>query len=90
MYDFDQFVDRRGTTSIKWNFQNSFGQQNGLLSFWIADTDFPTAPAVVDALKSAASTLCSAMPPPFPPPSKPFRAGGNAATAGSPIPIGCS
>ena len=31
MYDFDQFVDRRGTTSIKWNFQNSFGQQNGLL-----------------------------------------------------------
>ena len=51
MYDFNQFVDRRGTTSIKWNFQNSFGQQNGLLPFWIADTDFPTAPAVVDALK---------------------------------------
>ena len=51
MYDFDQFVDRRGTTSIKWNFQNSFDQQNGLLPFWIADTDFPTAPAVVDALK---------------------------------------
>ena len=71
MYAFDQFVDRRGTTSIKRNFQNSFGQQNGLLSFWIAATDFPT-------------------PPPFPPPSKPFRAGGSAATAGSPIPIGCS
>lgn len=51
MYDFDQFVDRRGTTSIKWNFQNSFGQPDGLLPFWIADTDFPTVPAVVDALK---------------------------------------
>lgn len=51
MYDFDQFVDRRGTTSIKWNFQNSFGQQDGLLPFWIADTDFPTVPAVLDALR---------------------------------------
>lgn len=51
MYDFDQAVDRRGTTSIKWNFQNSFGQQDGLLPFWIADTDFPTVPEVIEALK---------------------------------------
>lgn len=52
MFDFDQAVDRRGTTSIKWNFQNSFGQQNGLLPFWIADTDFPTVPEVIEALKA--------------------------------------
>ena len=65
MYDFDKVVDRRGTSSIKWNFQNSFGQQSGLLPYWIADTDFATA---------------------FTPPS---RAGGTAATAGSPRPTGC-
>lgn len=50
MYDFDKVVDRRGTSSIKWNFQNSFGQQSGLLPYWIADTDFATAPEVVQAL----------------------------------------
>ena len=37
--------------SIKWNFQNSFGQQSGLLPYWIADTDFATAPEVVQALQ---------------------------------------
>ena len=51
MYDFDKVVDRRGTSSIKWNFQNSFGQQSGLLPYWIADTDFATAPEVVQALQ---------------------------------------
>ena len=52
MYDFDKVVDRRGTSSIKWNFQNSFGQQSGLLPYWIADTDFATAPEVVQALQT--------------------------------------
>ena len=51
MYDFDKVVDRRGTSSIKWNFQNSFGQQSGLLPFWIADTDFATVPEIQEALK---------------------------------------
>ena len=40
MYDFDKAIDRRGTTSIKWNKQYAFGQKDGLLPFWIADTDF--------------------------------------------------
>lgn len=52
MYDFDKVIDRRGTSSIKWNFQNSFGQQSGLLPFWIADTDFATVPEIVEALKA--------------------------------------
>lgn len=50
-FDFDHFIDRRGTTSIKWNFQDDFGQKDGLLPFWIADTDFATVPEVVEALK---------------------------------------
>ena len=36
MYDFDKVVDRRGTSSIKWNFQDDFGQHDGLLPYWIA------------------------------------------------------
>lgn len=51
MYDFDKVIDRHGTGSIKWEFQNSFGQQTGLLPFWIADTDFRTVPEVIEAIK---------------------------------------
>ena len=51
MYDFDQVVDRKGTSSIKWNFQDSFGQHDGLLPFWIADTDFATEPEIMRAIQ---------------------------------------
>ncbi|MGN0332714.1 MAG: MalY/PatB family protein [Lachnospiraceae bacterium] len=51
MYDFDKVVDRRGTSSIKWNVQYDFGQKDGLLPFWIADTDFAVEPKIVEALK---------------------------------------
>lgn len=49
---FDQIVDRRGTSCIKWDFQGAYGQQNGLLPFWIADMDLPTVPAVMEAVKT--------------------------------------
>lgn len=55
MYDFDKVVDRHGTSSIKWNFQNSFGQQSGLLPFWIADTDFATVPEITEAIQKRCS-----------------------------------
>ena len=51
MYDFDTLIDRRGTTSIKYNKQRSFGVKDGLLPFWIADMDFATVPAVTEALE---------------------------------------
>ena len=52
MIDFDKTVDRRGTTSIKWNFLDDFQKYDGeMLPFWIADTDFPTVPEVVEALR---------------------------------------
>ena len=50
MYDFDKAIDRRGTTSIKWNKQYAFGQKDGLLPFWIADTDFASVPEILDAI----------------------------------------
>lgn len=51
MYDFDKVVDRRGTSSIKWNVQWDFGQKDGLLPFWIADTDFAAEPKILEAMK---------------------------------------
>lgn len=51
MYDFDKVVERRGTSSIKWNVQYDFGQKDGLLPFWIADTDFASEPKILEAMK---------------------------------------
>lgn len=53
-YDFDQFVERRGTNSAKWDsVERVFGEED-LLPMWVADSDWPTAPAVVRAIKERA------------------------------------
>lgn len=57
MYDFDKVVDRRGTSSIKWNFQEGFGQHDGLLPYWIADTDLQRFRKWCRHSRSAATTL---------------------------------
>ncbi len=44
-YDFDALIDRRGTQSLKWD----VGE--GELPMWVADMDFPTAPAIRAALQ---------------------------------------
>lgn len=52
MYDFDTVIDRSDSTSIKWNEQYDFhGKANGLIPFWIADTDFPVANEIIEAFK---------------------------------------
>ncbi|MEO1103093.1 MAG: PatB family C-S lyase [Pseudomonadota bacterium] len=45
-FDFDTPVDRRDTGSTKWS---RYGAD--VLPLWVADMDFPLAPAIVDALK---------------------------------------
>jgi cysteine-S-conjugate beta-lyase len=52
MYNFDKVVDRIGTGSIKWDIHEMFGVPNGLLPFWIADTDFETLPEIIQAINS--------------------------------------
>src|SRR5512142_1759091 len=46
-FDFDHPPDRRGTDSVKW------GRYAGrdVLPLWVADMDFPSPPAVVEALR---------------------------------------
>lgn len=45
-YDFDEIILRRGTNSYKWD-----SAQEDVLPMWVADMDFRTAPAVVEALR---------------------------------------
>ncbi|ANT60415.1 aminotransferase [Salipiger sp. CCB-MM3] len=51
---FNQPIDRRGTGSAKWDLMEKlFGvpQEDGL-AMWTADSDYPTAPCVRDALQA--------------------------------------
>lgn len=48
--DFDRVVDRRNTNSLKW------GVAEHELPMWVADMDFPTAPAVRDAIAAKVAT----------------------------------
>lgn len=45
-YDFDKTTDRRATNSYKWD-----SAPEGVLPMWVADMDFRTAPAIIDALQ---------------------------------------
>lgn len=48
-YDFDKITERRGTYSLKWDVKD------GELPMWVADMDFPTAPAVRRRIKERAA-----------------------------------
>lgn len=45
-YDFDKTIDRRATNSYKWD-----SAPEGVLPMWVADMDFRTEPAIIDALQ---------------------------------------
>lgn len=45
-YDFDRVIDRRGTSSFKWD-----NTDPDVLPLWVADMDFAVAPAITDALR---------------------------------------
>lgn len=46
-YNFDEIIPRRQTNSYKWD----AAKEEGVLPMWVADMDFRTAPAVVEALR---------------------------------------
>lgn len=49
-YDFDTPVERHGTDCLKFDNSEKRGRSADLLSLWVADMDFPTAPEVVQAI----------------------------------------
>ncbi|MBR6913219.1 MAG: pyridoxal phosphate-dependent aminotransferase [Treponema sp.] len=50
-YDFNKITDRRNTSAIKYDLATVRGKPADVLSLWVADMDFPTAPAILDALQ---------------------------------------
>lgn len=51
MFDFDTPVNRHGTDSVKWD----EWPDKEVLPLWVADMDFRTAPAIVEALEARAA-----------------------------------
>lgn len=49
-YDFDTVIDRRGTSSIKYDCLTDIWGRDDLTPLWVADMDFPTAPFVREAI----------------------------------------
>lgn len=54
-YDFAKSINRRGTNSYKWdNLEDLFGEKD-ILPLWVADMDFSSPPAVVEAVVKRAA-----------------------------------
>lgn len=51
-----QYVDRRGTNSLKWDAQKGIFGEEGLLALWVADMDFRVPQAVLDAQRAYLDT----------------------------------
>lgn len=58
-FNFDEIVDRRGSDCVKWDETDV----DGMLPMWVADMDFRTAPAIIEALQRSAvpCMVCSVM-----------------------------
>jgi cystathionine beta-lyase len=54
VYDFDEIIDRRNTSCIKYDFAKERGLPEDVLPLWVADMDFRTPPEVTEALVEVA------------------------------------
>ena len=50
-YDFDTVVDRHGTSSVKWDYEEKYTGMTGLLPLWVADMDFPAPAEIMGAIR---------------------------------------
>lgn len=49
-FNFDEIVDRKNTSCLKYDFAVERGYKKGILPFWVADMDFKTPQPVIDEL----------------------------------------
>jgi len=49
-FDFDNHIERRGTSCAKWDYDLRVTGRRDLLPFWVADMDFRAAPAILRAV----------------------------------------
>ena len=50
-YNFDQVIDRKGTSAIKLDWLQQMWGRTDLIPLWVADMDFATAPFVTEAIR---------------------------------------
>lgn len=50
-YDFDSMIDRHNTNSFKWDYVTRYYNHADILPMWVADMDFKSPPAVIEALR---------------------------------------
>jgi len=53
-YNFDKFIDRTRTNSLKYDFASRRGMPDGLIPMWVADMDFKAPKEVIKALTKQA------------------------------------
>lgn len=51
MYDFDKIIERRGTSSTKWDKCKKNGYPDDTLAMWTADMDFEVLPEISEAMR---------------------------------------
>ena len=49
--NFDEIIDRKGTSCLKYDFAQKRGYPADVLPFWVADMDFRAPQVVIDAIK---------------------------------------
>ncbi len=52
MTDFNQYIERRGTSCMKYDGASLMKQKEGLLPLWVADMDFPVPDPVTEVLRN--------------------------------------
>lgn len=53
-YNFDQYIDRKHTASMKWGLTKSLFGSVDVLPMWVADMDFEAPPEVIEAIRQRA------------------------------------
>jgi len=53
-YNFDDIIDRDPTNSSKWSLRKRIHGDEDIIPMWVADMDFASPPAVVEAVKARA------------------------------------
>lgn len=50
-YNFDEIIDRSNTDCVKWDKMKALFGRDNLIPLWVADMDFKSPPAIIEALQ---------------------------------------
>jgi len=50
-YNFDEIIDRKNTSSIKFDLRDKIFKREDVIPMWVADMDFRTPPFIIEALR---------------------------------------